>query len=46
MSDEPIVNDAVGNVDVIQEASFGLDGFVSKDISRSELADTLLSKVY
>ena len=32
-------------MDIIQEASFGIDGFVSKDITKSELADTLLSKV-
>ena len=45
MADVPVINDTVEKVDILQEASFGMDGFVSKDISRSELADTLLSKV-
>ena len=45
LADEPIVNDKVGNVDLLTDISFSGDGFIAKDISKRELCDFLLSKV-
>ena len=44
-SAEPLINDIVGNVDVILDKAFTIDGFISKSITTKELSDTLLAKV-
>ena len=43
--DEPLVNEETGKVDLVQDEAFTIDGFIAKDITTRELADTLLSKV-
>ena len=45
LGDEPLINDDTGKVDLVQEEAFNMDGFIAKDITTRELADTLLSKV-
>ena len=45
LADEPIINDKVGNVDLVVDQSFSADGFIAKDITKRELCDFLLSKV-
>lgn len=45
MSDEPLVNDIAGNVDLEQESAFQFDGFIAKDITKEELAETMLAKL-
>ena len=45
LSDEPLTNEEVGNVDLVMDEAFSIEGFLSKDITKQELADTLLSKV-
>ena len=45
LSDEPIINDKVGNVDLVTDVSFTEDGFITREITKRELCDFLLSKV-
>ena len=45
LGDDPLVNEEAGNVELVQEEAFSIDGFIARDITKQELADTLLSKV-
>ena len=45
LADEPVVNDKVGNVDLVTDVSFTEDGFISREITKRELCDFLLSMV-
>lgn len=44
-ADAPLINDEAGIVDVVQDEAFAVDGFFAKDITKQELADTILAKV-
>lgn len=45
LGDDPLINEELGNVDVVFDEAFSMDGFMARDITKKELADTLLSKV-
>ena len=44
-AEEPLIDEENGVVDFAEEHSFSVDGFFAKDITKKELADTILAKV-